>query len=72
MNTKELAIELNTEPKTLRRFLRTVLPKDTQPGRGSRYDFDTDAVAALKDAFASYTAKAARTITAADLVADEA
>lgn len=40
MNTttpSELAQELHTDPKVVRKFLRSMTPKDQQPGRGHRW-----------------------------------
>ena len=37
MTTNEFAVELGTDPRTLRKFLRSITPKDEQPGKGSRW-----------------------------------
>jgi predicted transcriptional regulator len=37
MTTKDFAAEIGTDPKTLRKYLRSVTPRDEQPGKGSRW-----------------------------------
>ena len=37
MTTNEFATELGTDSRTLRKFLRSITPKDEQPGKGSRW-----------------------------------
>lgn len=37
MTTNELATELETSSRNLRKFLRAITPKDEQPGKGSRW-----------------------------------
>jgi hypothetical protein len=34
----ELAEELETDPRTVRKFLRSLTPKEKQPGRGHRWE----------------------------------
>lgn len=36
----ELASEFGTDSKTLRKFLRSVTPRDEQPGKGGRWAVD--------------------------------
>lgn len=37
LTTKELATELSTDSRTLRKYLRSITPRDEQPGKGSRW-----------------------------------
>lgn len=37
MTPQALAIELSTDPRTVRKFLRSITPRDAQPGKGSRW-----------------------------------
>ena len=37
ITTAEFAAELNTDTRTVRKFLRSITPKDEQPGKGSRW-----------------------------------
>ena len=55
MNVAELAIALDTDARTARKFLRSITPKDAQPGKGSRWAIDAK-VATLRKEFAAYTA----------------
>lgn len=38
MNTTDFATELGTDGRTARKFLRSITPKDEQPGKGSRWN----------------------------------
>lgn len=38
LTTAQAAAELETDGRTLRKFLRSVTPKDEQPGKGSRWE----------------------------------
>lgn len=38
ITTAEFAAALHTDPKTVRKYLRSVTPKDDQPGKGSRWE----------------------------------
>lgn len=37
ITTTEFAAELETDARTARKFLRSITPKDEQPGKGSRW-----------------------------------
>ena len=58
MNTAEFAQELNTTPRVARKFLRSITPKDDQPGKGSRWDLPSTKreVTKLKKQFDSWKA----------------
>jgi len=38
MTTKDFAAALGTDPRTVRKYLRSVTPKADQPGKGSRWE----------------------------------
>lgn len=38
MTTKDFAAALSTDPRTVRKYLRSVTPKADQPGKGSRWE----------------------------------
>jgi hypothetical protein len=38
MTTKDFAAALSTDPRTVRKYLRSVTPKSEQPGKGSRWE----------------------------------
>lgn len=37
ITTNELAAQLGTSPRETRKFLRSITPRDEQPGKGSRW-----------------------------------
>ncbi len=53
----ELATELDSTPRDVRKFLRSVTPADEQPGKGHRWQIEKRAVRGLKKQFAEHTAK---------------
>jgi hypothetical protein len=48
LTPKEIAVEFQTDPKTLRKFLRSITPKDDQPGKGSRWSVPANAKSLTK------------------------
>lgn len=52
ITAKELAVECNTDARTVRKFLRSHLPET--PGKGSRYAIEKRQVASLKKAFKAW------------------
>lgn len=50
LTTKEIAQELDTDPGTVRRYLRTTLP-DHKPEKGNRWSINEDEFQALKAKF---------------------
>jgi len=55
MTAKELAAELNTDPKSFRRFLRS--RTDDRAGKGGRWVFDAKAADDIRQAWATRTTK---------------
>ena len=53
LTPKELANELGTDPKTVRKFLRSL--SSERPGKGGRWAIPTDMVDDLKDRFETWT-----------------
>ena len=53
-----LALELGTDARTTRKFLRSITPKDAQPGKGSRWEIKKSEVRSLRKKFAEFTAAA--------------
>jgi hypothetical protein len=54
INVTELATELGTDPRTARKFLRSITPKENQPGKGSRWSIEKKSLASLRKQFATY------------------
>jgi hypothetical protein len=63
---KEFALAVDSDGRTVRKFLRSVTPREDQPGKGNRWAISN--TAALRKAFAEWDA--ART-TADDEVNDD-
>jgi len=77
LTTAEVAAELNTTARTLRKFLRADArannKADTLPGKGSRYAIDRKAIAPMKKRFAKWAeAEAKARADRAAKVAEEA
>lgn len=43
MTPTEIAEEFGTTGREVRKFLRSITPKDSQPGKGSRWSIDANA-----------------------------
>lgn len=56
INIADLATELNTDARTTRKFLRSITPKDAQPGKGSRWSIEKRDVRSLRSQFTKFTA----------------
>lgn len=54
MTAKQLARKLNTDPKTLRKFLRSKDSPVEAVGQGGRYEFDADASKLIIDGFKNW------------------
>lgn len=54
----DLATELGTDARTARKFLRSITPKDEQPGKGSRWALKgtKTAIAAYRKQFTAFEA----------------
>lgn len=72
ITTAEFAAELGTDTRTVRKFLRSITPKDEQPGKGSRWVLEGNKkeMTRSKKQFAEWTA--AQTAAAADRAAKKA
>lgn len=63
LNTAQAAEKLDTTPRELRKFLRSITEKDSQPGKGSRWTLEARDVTKMRKQFDSW--KAAREATPA-------
>ena len=61
MTPAEFASQVNSDGRTVRKFLRSITPRDEQPGKGSRWELKGDkrSVTALTKQFQKWTAKQA-------------
>lgn len=58
LNIADLATRLDTDPRTARKFLRSITPADAQPGKGSRWSIEAKQVRSLQAQFKKFTAAA--------------
>jgi hypothetical protein len=54
MTPAELATELGTDARTTRKFLRSITPRDAQPGKGSRWSIEKKQLRSLRTKFAAF------------------
>ena len=70
--TMQRAIELTTDARTARKFLRSVTPADEQPGKGSRWAIEKRDIRSLKSKFAKFVAaETERKVKATEPATDE-
>jgi len=76
MTPAEFAVTVKSDGRTVRKFLRSITPKDEQPGKGSRWALEANKrnVTKLTKQFTEWTAKeaAARAERAAKAAAEAA
>ena len=51
-----LAVELGSDARTVRKFLRSITPKEDQPGKGSRWGIEKKHLRSLRTQFAKWDA----------------
>lgn len=54
----DLALELDTDARTARKFLRSITDADAQPGKGSRWSIEKRDVRSMKSKFTKFLAAA--------------
>lgn len=69
LTPNDLAERFNSDPKTIRRFLRSLIEKDDRPGKGHRWTIDaTDAtLEILRNRFENWANRSAKVISLDDL-----
>ena len=60
ITVSELALDLDTDARTARKFLRAITDADLQPGKGSRWAIEKRDIRSLKSKFAKFAAAAAQ------------
>lgn len=50
----DAALELGTDARTMRKFLRSITPKDAQPGKGSRWEIKKAEMRSLRKKFTEF------------------
>lgn len=68
MTPKELANQFGTDPKTIRKFLRSIATE--RPGKGGRWTIPTEMIPELEERFAAWNTRSA-TVLSLDADNDE-
>jgi hypothetical protein len=55
LSAKAVAKMLDTDPRTFRKFMRSITEKEEQPGQGGRYGIDPEDVPSLQKQFAKWS-----------------
>lgn len=55
MTPSQVATEFGTDARTMRKFLRSITPKDAQPGKGSRWEIKKAELRGLRKKFTEFT-----------------
>jgi hypothetical protein len=66
ITTADLASELHTDPRTVRKFLREITPREDQPGKGSRWTLERRQLRSLKAQFVKFQSAQAEKAAAAE------
>ena len=69
LSPKDLATILDTDSKTVRKFLRAIIAEDHRPGKGSRWVLTSDLVPALTERFNNWKTNKAKVVTL-DMISD--
>jgi hypothetical protein len=80
LTVADLSDKLSTDPRTARKFLRSITPRDEQPGKGARWGIEARRVASLRKQFTKWSteqeakrnAREAKKAEAIDAPIDEA
>ena len=54
INIQDLSTALEANPRTVRKFLRSVTPVENQPGKGGRWQIEKKDLRSLKKQFATF------------------
>ena len=68
INIQDLSTALEANPRTVRKFLRSVTPVENQPGKGGRWQIEKKDLRSLKKQFATFVEEHTRQ---AEAVLDE-
>ena len=68
INIQDFATALEANPRTVRKFLRSVTPVENQPGKGGRWQIEKKDLRSLKKKFETYIEEHTRPVEA---VSDE-
>lgn len=54
ITVKDFALEIDTDARTARKFLRAVTPREDHPGKGSRWAIEKKQIRSLKSKFTKW------------------
>lgn len=61
INIQDLSTALEANPRTVRKFLRSVTPVEDQPGKGGRWQIEKKDLRSLKKQFETFLVEHTRT-----------
>ena len=61
INIQDFAAALEANPRTVRKFLRSVTPVENQPGKGGRWQIEKKDLRSLKKKFETFLVEHTRT-----------
>lgn len=61
INIQDFAAALEANPRTVRKFLRSVTPVENQPGKGGRWQIEKKNLRSLKKQFETFLVEHTRT-----------
>jgi hypothetical protein len=62
LTVTEAAVELETDGRTLRKFLRAIVPAEARPGKGARWAIARKDLRTLRTKFAAWSEQKARVV----------
>ena len=54
LTAQELAVEFETDARTIRKFLRSVTPKENQPGKGKKWGIEKKSLRTLRKQYSEW------------------
>ena len=70
INIQDFAAALEANPRTVRKFLRSVTPVENQPGKGGRWQIEKKDLRSLKKKFETYIEEHTRTSNDEEITED--
>ena len=71
INIQDFATALEANPRTVRKFLRSVTPVEDQPGKGGRWQIEKKDLRSLKKKFETYIEEHTRQAEVAEEVIED-
>ena len=71
INIQDLSTALEANPRTVRKFLRSVTPVENQPGKGGRWQIEKKDLRSLKKKFETYIEEHTRPVEDTETVTED-